>query len=126
LIKSRTKIVALPHSGVAKKSTPVNFQHFRSDRIIASDGTFAALTRATDFGMGFALQQGAALQMYCEAVMWKITTRGFTLQEVLILAAMNIAAGTDSGRKMRATGVAEKKEMHAIKISNQARRDSSR
>jgi len=26
-----------------------------------------------------------------EAVMWKITTRGFTLQEVLILAAMNIA-----------------------------------
>jgi hypothetical protein len=23
--------------------------------------------------------------------MWKITTRGFTLQEVLILAAMNIA-----------------------------------
>ena len=27
----------------------------------------------------------------CEAVMWKITTRGFTLQEVLILAAMNIA-----------------------------------
>jgi hypothetical protein len=24
--------------------------------------------------------------------MWKITTRGFTLQEVLILAAMNIAA----------------------------------
>lgn len=24
--------------------------------------------------------------------MWRITTRGFTLQEVLILAAMNIAA----------------------------------
>jgi hypothetical protein len=26
--------------------------------------------------------------------MWRITTRGFTLQEVLILAAMNIATGT--------------------------------
>ena len=24
--------------------------------------------------------------------MWKITTRGFTLQEVLIMAAMNVAA----------------------------------
>ena len=28
--------------------------------------------------------------------MWRITTRGFTLEEVLILAAMNVAAGTDS------------------------------
>jgi hypothetical protein len=28
--------------------------------------------------------------------MWKITTRGFTLQEVLILAAMNIAASENS------------------------------
>jgi len=26
-----------------------------------------------------------------EALMWKITTRGFTLQEVLIMAAMNVA-----------------------------------
>jgi hypothetical protein len=25
------------------------------------------------------------------ALMWKITTRGFTLQEVLIMAAMNVA-----------------------------------
>jgi hypothetical protein len=55
--------------------------------------------------------------------MWKITTRGFTLQEVLILAAMNIAAGSDSGRQK---GVAEQKEMYATKVSNQARRDGSR
>jgi hypothetical protein len=27
-----------------------------------------------------------------EALMWKITTRGFTLQEVLIMAATNIAS----------------------------------
>jgi hypothetical protein len=39
--------------------------------------------------------------------MWKITTSGFTLQEVLILAAMNIAARTDSSRQARAKSVAE-------------------
>jgi len=31
--------------------------------------------------------------------MWKITTRGFTLQEVLILAAMNIAAAVIAAEK---------------------------
>jgi len=31
--------------------------------------------------------------------MWKITTRGFTLQEVLIMAAMNVV---DSDRQKRA------------------------
>jgi hypothetical protein len=39
--------------------------------------------------------------------MWRITTRGFTLQEILILAAMNIAARNDTGRQTRARGVAE-------------------
>jgi len=32
------------------------------------------------------------LGINCEAVMWKITTRGFTLEEVLIMAAMNLFA----------------------------------
>jgi len=32
-------------------------------------------------------------------VMWKITTRGFTLEEVLILAAMNLLASGDSVAK---------------------------
>ena len=35
-----------------------------------------------------------------EALMWKITTRGFTLQEILIMAAMNVAPAliaTDKG-----------------------------
>jgi hypothetical protein len=36
------------------------------------------------------------LRTNCEAVMWKITTRGFTLEEVLILAAMNLLAGADA------------------------------
>jgi len=37
--------------------------------------------------------------------MWKITTRGFTLQEVLIMAAMN-RNRSDSGRETRAKSVA--------------------
>jgi hypothetical protein len=31
--------------------------------------------------------------------MWKITARGFTLQEVLILAAMNIATAVTAAQK---------------------------
>jgi hypothetical protein len=40
--------------------------------------------------------------------MWRITSRGFTLQEVLILAAMNIATGAVSDRETRARNVAER------------------
>jgi len=39
------------------------------------------------------------LRISCEAVMWKITTRGFTLVEVLIMAAMNLKASGDSAGK---------------------------
>ena len=39
--------------------------------------------------------------------MWKITTRGFTLQEVLIMAAMNVAPATDSDRQRRANDLAQ-------------------
>jgi hypothetical protein len=39
--------------------------------------------------------------------MWRITNCGFTLEEVLILAAMNSATGTVSDRKTRARNVAE-------------------
>ena len=31
-------------------------------------------------------------------VMWKITTRGFTLEEVLIMAAMNLLASADTAK----------------------------
>jgi len=31
--------------------------------------------------------------------MWKITTRGFTLEEVLILAAMNLLGSADAAAK---------------------------
>jgi hypothetical protein len=37
--------------------------------------------------------------------MWKITSRGFTLEEVLIMAAMNLltSAGTAAKREKRAS-----------------------
>ena len=38
--------------------------------------------------------------------MWKITTRGFTLQEVLIMAAMNVASpvrATDKSERTNGT-----------------------
>jgi hypothetical protein len=45
--------------------------------------------------------------------MWKITTRGFTLQEVLIMAAMNIAsADSDRQRPSERSGAAARTETH--------------
>jgi len=41
-----------------------------------------------------------------EALMWKITTRSFNLQEVLIMAAMNVASA-DSDRQRRANELAQ-------------------
>ena len=47
-----------------------------------------------------------------EAVMWRITTRGFTLEEVLIMATMNVAVRTHSDRGTQAKGVAGQKGDH--------------
>jgi hypothetical protein len=38
-----------------------------------------------------------------KALMWKITTRGFTLQEVLIMAATNVASGLITTDKSKRT-----------------------
>ena len=54
---------------------------------------------STAFGTALALQRGAMLRTNCEAAMWKITTRGFTLEEVLIMAAMNLLTGADTAAK---------------------------
>jgi len=51
------------------------------------------------FGKALALERGAMLPTNCEAVMWKITTRGFTLEEVLIMAAMNLLTSADTTAK---------------------------
>jgi hypothetical protein len=39
--------------------------------------------------------------------MWKITTRGLTLREVLIMAAMNVVTRTGSDRQRRANDLAQ-------------------
>jgi hypothetical protein len=57
------------------------------------------LTPAVKFGMALALERDAMLRINCEAVMWKITTRGFTLEEVLIMAAMNLSTSADTATK---------------------------
>jgi hypothetical protein len=50
--------------------------------------------------------------MNCEAVKWKITTRGFTLEEVLIMVAMNpFASGFDSTAVL--DGLLGKPSVHA-------------
>lgn len=45
------------------------------------------------------LEKVAMLRMDCEAVMWKITTRSFTLEELLIMAAMNLLTSADTAAK---------------------------
>jgi len=52
-----------------------------------------------DVWHGSCLGEGAMLRTNCEAVMWKITTRGFTLEEVLIMAAMNLLTSADTTAK---------------------------
>jgi len=49
--------------------------------------------------MALALDRDAMLRINCEAVMWKITTRGFTLEEVFIMAAMNLLNSADTAPK---------------------------
>jgi hypothetical protein len=75
------------------------FQHVRACRLSANPRAFPLLTGAAPFGTILAFDQDATFQISCEAVMWKITTRDFTLEEVLILAAMNILSGTDAVAK---------------------------
>src|SRR6266481_8430198 len=68
------------------------FNIFQANRLSAKPPLFRSLTCAATFGMALALERDAMLRINCEAVMWKITTRGFTLEEVLIMAAMNLRA----------------------------------
>jgi hypothetical protein len=70
-----------------------------SDQLSAKHPCFLALTCATAFGTALAFHRGAMLRADCEAVMWKITTRGFTLEEVLIMAAMNLLTSAETAAK---------------------------
>ena len=49
-------------------------------------------------GTAFALER-CDVRINCEAVMWKISTHGFTLEEVLIMTAMNLLASADMAAK---------------------------
>jgi hypothetical protein len=60
--------------------------------------------------MALALERDATLRTNCEAIMWKITTRGFTLEEVLIMAAMNLLTAADTAAK-RENRASQKKEI---------------
>jgi hypothetical protein len=57
------------------------FNIFGRDRISANPSVFPPLARAAKFGMALASETSAMLRIDCEAVMWKITTRGFTLEK---------------------------------------------
>src|SRR4029077_4702551 len=82
-------IVRLPlQHGFSHNRQFRRFQHFRADRLSANPRAFPPLTCATRFGMALALEREATVRINCEAVMWKTTNRGFTLEEVLIMAAM--------------------------------------
>ncbi len=55
--------------------------------------------RDSAFGMAVAVRQ---YEVRCEAHMWYITTHGFSLQEIFIMAAMNVASGVKKQRPARA------------------------
>jgi hypothetical protein len=71
------------------------FQHFRLIKLPLT-AAISNIYVCPRFGTSFALERNATLRINCEAVMWKITTRGFTLQGVLLLAAMNLVASSDT------------------------------
>ena len=52
-----------------------------------------------DIWHGSCLTEGCDASNQCEAVMWRITIRGFTLEEVLIMAAMNLLTSADTAVK---------------------------
>jgi hypothetical protein len=83
----------------SKNVDTFDLQDLPSGRLSAKHSYFPALTCTTTFGTALALGRDAMLRFSCEAVMWKITTRGFTLAEVLIMAAMNLKTSGDSAAK---------------------------
>jgi hypothetical protein len=75
------------------------FNIFEVNRRSPNPRAFQSLACTATFGPTLALQRAAMLRTNCEAVMWKITTRGFTLEEVLAMAAMNLLTSADAAAK---------------------------
>jgi hypothetical protein len=82
-----------------RQSTVLTLSTPLSNQVSANGRCFPTHTRATRFGTVPALKTVAILRIDREAAMWKITTRGFTLQEVLIMAAMNLLGSAASTSK---------------------------
>ena len=75
-----------------------SFDPFNSPRLAELQiiPAFSNICVCRDIGTCLAFRGDATLRMNCEAVLWKITTRGFTLEEVLIMVAMNLFATADA------------------------------
>jgi hypothetical protein len=56
--------------------------------------------------------------------MWKITTRGFTLEEVLIMAAMNLLTKADTAakREKRASQKSSRRKSEGDQVWNRSTR----
>jgi hypothetical protein len=95
-----------------RQSTVLTLSTSLSNGVSANGRRFPTHTRATRFGTVPALKTVAMLRIDQEAAMWKITTRGFTLEEVLIMAAMNLlenAASTPKPEKRHCRNYKETK-----------------
>src|SRR6267142_5935254 len=68
--------------------------------------------------MALASDRDAVLRINCEAVMWKITTRGFTLEEVLIMVAMNLLTSADTAAKREKRAFAEMKRRSRMDLNS--------
>jgi len=67
--------------------------------------------------MALALERDAMLRINCEAVMWKITTRGFTLEDVLIMVAMNLLASAATAPKREKPASQKSKKDQDLKVT---------
>jgi hypothetical protein len=67
--------------------------------------------------MAFALERDETVRINCEAVMWKITTRGFALEEVLIMAAMNLLASAAPPPKREKPAMRKSKGDQGLKVT---------
>jgi hypothetical protein len=73
-----------------------DFQHLRADRISAKHLRLEHLGVPRRLARLLPAREVRCFESDCEAIMWKITTRGFKLEEVLIMAAMNLLASADT------------------------------
>jgi uncharacterized protein YcgL (UPF0745 family) len=75
------------------------FNIFQANRLSANPALFQHLGVPQRLAWLLPWREMRVLRINCEAVMWKITTRGFTLQVVLIMAAMNLLTSADTADK---------------------------